>query len=343
MPCGKEIEVKSILKVMIVGGIAGAAALLLTRRRKAYNLSGKTVLITGGSRGLGLAMAREFASKGSRVAICARDSAEIERALGDNDLLRSGAIGRTCDVTDLEDVRAMIKDLRDRLGHIDILVNNAGVIQVGPSDVMSISDYREAMDTHFWGAVYTTAEVLSEMRERGDGRIVNIASIGGKIAVPHLLPYSASKFALVGFSEGLHSEIAKDGVIVTTVCPGLMRTGSPRNAIFKGKNRLEYAWFSIMDSLPFFSINAARAARQIVTACKNGRAEIVLTIQANIAARIAGLVPSVTAAALVAMNGLLPNSGGIRTRATGAESESDWSPSLLTIANERAAHRYNEI
>ena len=293
--------------------------------------------------GLGLAMAREFARQGSRVAVCARDSIEVQRALDDDELARAGAIGLVGDVTSRDNVRQMVEAVHRELGPIDILVNNAGVIQVGPSELMNVSDYEEAMRTHFWGPVYATAEVVPEMRERQEGRIVNISSIGGKVAIPHLLPYSASKFALTGFSEGLNAELRKDGIVVTTVCPGLMRTGSPRNAMFKGKHRAEYAWFSIMDSLPIFSINADRAARQIVSACKRGRPEIIVTIQAKVAARFAAVFPGVTAAILSALNTILPSPGGIgQTRVTGAQSESAWSPSLLTVANEAAALEYNE-
>ena len=339
-----SIALKNLAKLTLFGSLAGLAFLLLKPRPRTFDLSGKTVLITGGSRGLGLAMAREFAQQGARVAICARDSEEIERALSDEILAHSGAIGLVCDVTVREDVEKMVGSVRRQLGRIDVLVNNAGVIQVGPSELMTLSDYEESMNVHFWGPLYTTTEVLPEMRSRGEGRIVNIASIGGKVSVPHLLPYCAGKFALVGLSEGLHAEAAKDGVIVTTVCPGLMRTGSPRNATFKGQHRIEYALFSIIDALPIFSMNAARAARQIVSACKNGRAEKILTIQANIAARLGALMPRVTARLLSAINAMLPSPGGIGTaRAKGKESESALSPSLLTIANERAAVEYNEI
>jgi NAD(P)-dependent dehydrogenase (short-subunit alcohol dehydrogenase family) len=328
---------------MTAAAITGAATLLLPRRRD-RNIAGKSVLITGGSRGLGLALAREFARQGCRVALCARDSEEINRALSGEDLAHSGAVGRVCDITDRNQVREMIGEMGRLFGGIDILVNNAGVIQVGPAEVMTLSDYEEAINTHFWGAVYITLEVLPEMRSRGEGRIVNIASIGGKIAVPHLLPYCASKFALVGFSEGLHSEVAKDGIMVTTVCPGLMRTGSPRNASFKGQHRAEYAWFSIMDALPVFSIEAARAARKIVQACKNGRASLTLTPPAKLATRLAGLFPDVTASILAGFNVMLPAPGGIGTsRAKGNQSQSAFSPSILTIANEKAAREYNEI
>ena len=330
-------------KLITLAAIAGMAAFLLSRKRK-HAISGKNVLITGGSRGLGLALAREFTAEGCHVAICARDAAEIDRALEDEMLSAAGAVGHVCDVTKRDQVREMIQDLRASFGSIDILVNNAGVIQVGPAELMDLSDYEEAMNTHFWGPLYTALEVLPEMRARGDGHIVNISSIGGKIAIPHLLPYCASKFALVGFSEGLHAEVSNDGITVTTVCPGLMRTGSPRNALFKGQHRAEYAWFSIADALPLFSINAARAARQIVAACKGRRAEVILTLQAKLTSRLAALIPQVTAAMLSAVNAILPSPGGIGTaRVKGEHSESALSPSFLTVANERAARQYNEI
>src|SRR6185437_14182851 len=176
--------------------------------------------------------------------------------------------------------------VHSRFGAVDVLVNNAGVIQVGPIEVMTHEDFELAMQAHFWGPLNTIMAALPGMRQRRSGRIVNISSIGGKVSVPHLVPYSASKFALVGLSEGLQAELAKDGIKVTTVCPGLMRTGSPRNADFKGKHRAEYAWFSISDALPGASMSAERAARQIIAACRRGDAEIILSLPANVAAKV---------------------------------------------------------
>ena len=138
---------------------------------------------------------------------------------------------------------------------------------------MTLDDYEQAMAVHFWAPLICTELVLPDMRRRGEGRIVNIASIGGQIGTPHMIPYSASKFALNGLSQSLRAELTKDGVYVTTVCPGFMRTGSPRNAKFKGQHRAEYAWFSIVNSMPLISMNADRAARQIISACRYGRAK----------------------------------------------------------------------
>lgn len=328
--------------------LAGGGLLLATRAAqrwlRAYDLRDRTVLITGGSRGLGLVLARECAREGARVAICARDQAELARA--QEDLQHQGAPVFTapCDVTDRTQVNEMVQAVRSHFSSIDVLINNAGTIQVGPFEVMTLEDYEEAMRIHFWAPLYTTLAVLPAMRQRRDGRIVNIASIGGKISVPHLLPYSASKFALVGFSQGLRAELAKDGVVVTTVCPGLMRTGSPRNATFKGQHRAEYAWFSISDSLPVASMSAERAARQILAACKRGDAEVTLSVPAQAAVIFHGLFPGLTADLLGIVNQLLPPPGGIGSaRAKGEESHSTFSPSWATTLGDQAALRNNEV
>ncbi|HVF51334.1 MAG TPA: SDR family NAD(P)-dependent oxidoreductase [Pyrinomonadaceae bacterium] len=325
-----------------VGTLMAARSLL--RRWNEYDLRGRTALITGGSRGLGLVLAREFASEGARVAICARDPVELERAR--RDLAGRGAevLAVPCDVTERAQVNELVQLVRGRFGRIDVLVNNAGVIQVGPVEVMTVEDYEEALKIHFWGPLYTTLAALPDMRRRREGRIVNISSIGGKIGVPHLVPYSASKFALVGLSEGLRAELSKDGILVTTVCPGLMRTGSPRNATFKGQHRAEYAWFSISDSLPVTSMQAERAARQIIDACKRGDAELILTTQAVVAVKFHQLFPELSADLRGLVNRLLPAAGGIgRNRAKGKDSESELAPSILTALGDQAAVRNNEM
>src|SRR5262249_45829124 len=244
-------------------------------------------------------------------------------------------LGIPCDVTHRDEVNRMVGSVRHRFGGVDVLVNNAGVIEVGPMEGMTLADDEEAMRTHFWGPLYTTLAVLPEMQQRRQGRSVNIPSSGGKISVPHLLPYCASKFGLVGLSEGLRAELAKDGIAVTTVIPGLMRTGSPRNAIFKGQHRAEYAWFSISDSVPGFSIGAERAARQIVSALRHGDAEVILSLPAQIAVRVHGLFPGLTQDVLGLANRALPGPGGIgQQRAKGKDSTSAASPSALTTLTE---------
>ncbi len=308
------------------------------------DLRGKTVLITGGSRGLGLVMARQLAQQGARLAICARDRAELERAR--EELVQHGAdvLAVACDVTVKAEVDAMIEAVRDRFGSIDVLINNAGAIAVAPMEAMTLEDYESAMKIHFWAPLYTTLAVLPDMRAKHDRRIVNISSIGGKVSAPHLLPYSASKFALTGFSEGLRAELAKDGIPVTTICPGLLRTGSPYNATFKSQHRAEYAWFTISDSLPVLSISAERAARRIIRACKRGEAEVVLSMPAGFGAKFHGLFPGLTANLLGWVNQFLPAPGGIGSdRAKGKDSTSDLAPSWLTALSDRAARKNNQI
>jgi NAD(P)-dependent dehydrogenase (short-subunit alcohol dehydrogenase family) len=335
---------KSSTFLKIAGTAAGAAIASRLLARDSYNLENKVVLITGGSRGLGLVLAREFQRRGAKVAICARDAEELLKA--ESELQTRGeALAVKCDVTNKAEVEELLDRVVEHFGTIDVLVNNAGIIQVGPLDVMTPADFQRAMDTNFWGPVNTVLGVLPVMRERGEGRIVNIASIGGKIATPHLVPYSASKFALVGLSKGLRAELAKDNIVVTTVCPGLMRTGSPRNAEFKGNRKAEYAWFSISDSLPCSSIQAERAARQIIRACVNGRAELIISIQAKAAVLLDQLFPETTAEVTALVNRLLPGGNGqpgVRT-AKGKDSTSEWSPSLLTVLTDRAALRNNEL
>jgi short-subunit dehydrogenase len=173
---------------------------------------------------------------------------------------------------------------------------------------------------------------------------VNISSIGGKISLPHLLPYCVGKFALTGFSQGLRSAVMKDNIRVTTVCPGLMRTGSPRNAFFKGNNQAEYAWFSISDALPIISMSAERAAHSIIRACLRGQAELVLSIPARLAIKANALFPGTTTDLLAIVNHLLPEPDGSGTAVkTGKQSFSEVSPSWVTALNERAADTNNQV
>jgi len=332
---------KLFLALGISSGIVAAA---LSRRRAKFDLAGKIIFITGGSRGLGLLLAKEFAKGGARVAICARDSDELAKAKELLSSLTKDVLTIEADMTMREEAELAIEKIQRDLGPIDVLVNNAGVISVGPLESTTIDDYRSSINTHFWGPYFATIAVLPQMRRRRRGRIVNISSIGGKVSVPHLLPYSVGKFALTGFSEGLRSELRKDNILVTTVCPGLMRTGSPRNALFKGQNEAEYAWFSISDSLPVVSMNAERAARQIVSATRYGCAELVLSLPAKVAVKLHGVVPGLTVEMLGLANRLLPGPGGIGTGIrTGQQSSSEASPSWVTALNEKAAEQNNEV
>jgi NAD(P)-dependent dehydrogenase (short-subunit alcohol dehydrogenase family) len=325
-----------------VGLVAGAA--VLSRSRQRYGFDGRTALVFGGSRGLGLEIARVLGAEGAYVAIAARDEQELARAAEDLRGRGVHVLTLRCDVSDRADVERAMRDVVEGYGRLDVLVNDAGVIQVGPVEHMTIDDYETAMNVHFRGPLYAMLAAIPHMRAHGGGRIVNIASIGGKVPVPHLAPYAASKFALVGLSSSLRTELARHDILVTTVSPGLMRTGSPINATVKGQHEREFAWFAVSDSLPGLSMNSTRAARQIVEACRSGRAELILTLPARVAVALYGLMPSTFVEAAALANRLLPGATGPhgdRPR-LGRDSTSAIAPSALTRLSDRAAERNNE-
>ncbi len=342
----REKAMSRLYSSMILGG-AGLSVLLAARerarQRRKMKFNGTVALITGGSRGLGLELARQLADAGARLALCARSLDELERA-GDELRARGADVFTApCDVTDRREVEEIVHTVQDRLGPIDILINNAGTIQVGPLIEMEIEDFEQAMKVHFWAPLYMTHAVLTGMRRRGKGRIVNVSSIGGKVGVPHLAPYVASKFALTGLSEALRSELTAQGIYVTTACPGLMRTGSHVHARFKGQNQKEYAWFSIGNALPPLSIGVREAAEQILRACKFGDPEIVFPLSAKAAAFFHGVFPGVSSDIAGFVNRLLPGPGGIgRGHAAGMDSQTALSPSLVTRLIDDAAVRNNE-
>lgn len=328
------------------GGVVAAGGAILAgreiyRRLRMADLRGHVVVITGGSRGLGLAMAEEFARQGTRLVICARDAEGLGIAEERLRMLGTDVLTVPCDVASREQVGELVRRANERFGRVDVLVNNAGIITVGPLKSQKLEDFQRSMDIIFWGTVYPTLEILPQMIARRSGRIANITSIGGRVSVPHLLPYSCAKFATVGFSEGLRAELAKDNIKVTTVIPGLMRTGSYINAEMKGKQQAEYAWFSLSSSLPLVTAGAPRAARRIVSAIRRGAAEVIITPQARLASLVHGVAPGLTADALGLINRFLPDEvGGSSERVRGKEADSAISQSFLTTLGKKAARKY---
>jgi NAD(P)-dependent dehydrogenase (short-subunit alcohol dehydrogenase family) len=333
----------------LAAGLGAAwAAGRLARTRHAISFDGRVVVLTGGSRGLGLVMARMLVDEGAKLVLLARDLSELERAREDLETSGRGEVMTIrCDVRRRADVRAAIDTVLDQWRSVDVLINNAGVIQVGPLEHMTEEDFENAMATHFWGPLHLILEIAPVMRHRRFGRIVNISSIGGKIAVPHLAPYCASKFALTGLSDAVRAELDPYGIRVTTVAPGLMRTGSPLNAQFKGKHEAEYAWFKISSSIPGLTVAAERAARQILDACRHGDPALTITPHARIAAAANVVAPAAVARAMMLVARALPAPGGpegnVLKKGLESEAKSRWTPSVVTALTDNAAIANNEI
>jgi NAD(P)-dependent dehydrogenase (short-subunit alcohol dehydrogenase family) len=328
-------------------GLALALSSLVIARRVVPrdSFAGKVVVITGGSRGLGLALARRLAHEKAKLAILARDHQELLRAKADLDQYSPTVTTWICDVKDESAVRSTVEQIATVLGGIDALINNAGEIVVGPLDAMERKDFKDALDIHFWGPFNVTFASLAHLSKSRFARIVNIASFGGKVAVPHLAPYCVSKFALVGLSDALRAELSSKNISITTVTPGLLRTGSHKNAFFKGQHRKEFAWFSLGAGNPLVSMDADRAAGQILDAARRRQPELTITLAARLAAIAQALLPNVMADLMKLTARLLPGMPIQPDNKTyiGWESESILSPSLLTRIADRATEFYNGL
>jgi NAD(P)-dependent dehydrogenase (short-subunit alcohol dehydrogenase family) len=327
---------------------AGAALALMAGRRfvrRPHSFRDQVVLITGASRGLGLVLARRFAAEGAHVAILARNGAALLDASQDLRARGADVDAFPCDITKRDEAERAITRLISRWGRIDVLVNNAGTIVSTPFQHATPEDFEEAMAVYFWGPLHLIRAAYPHMRRQRGGRIVNISSIGGRVAVPHLVPYCSAKFALTGLSDGLRAELARDHIAITTVIPGLMRTGSHLNAKFKGRHKAEFAWFALADGLPLTSIDVERAAEQIVNATRHKRARLIITRQAQLLMLADALAPELTATAMSLANRFLPGPAGAEGNVAhaGWESRPRWMPSLVTRWADRAAKANNEI
>jgi NAD(P)-dependent dehydrogenase (short-subunit alcohol dehydrogenase family) len=300
------IAVASVASAVVA---TGAAVLVVraVRSRKQHALTNPdgprpVIVITGSSRGLGLAIATRFAQNPVRLVLASRNMAELQQA--QITLITQYAHLRpedfhlvAADLSKPEEAQRLIDEAIARFGRIDVLVNNAGIIDVGPIESQTLEIFERTMQVNFFAALYTTWAALPHLRKQqplsGNRRaaIVNIASISGKIAVPHMLPYTTAKFALVGFSEGLHAELRHKGIRVTTVCPGLMRTGGEDHANIVGDVEFERRWFNFAANTPVIAVSAKYAANKIFHAVAAGRAEITISPQAWLAARIGGVFP----------------------------------------------------
>ncbi|WP_017731930.1 SDR family NAD(P)-dependent oxidoreductase [Nafulsella turpanensis] len=335
-------------KIIWLAGLAaaiGVRKIWHRKREKQFPFFRKVVFITGASRGLGLILARQLAKQNARLAICARSEIELQRAK--NQLQQEYAaevLCIPCDVADQKQVEQVIDQVVAHYGKLDVLINNAGEIIVSPLQNNTLNDFDQLMKVHFYGPLFAMQAVVPYMQQQGEGRIVNISSIGGRLSVPHLLPYSASKFALSGLSEGIHSALKKENIHVTTVYPGLMRTRSPRNVLVKGQYEKEYQWFKICDSVPGMSVNAERAAAKILRACQRAEASITISLPAKLAGALQGLFPGFTARLNTIVNNLMPeateSNKSIRGYETGYEQKESW---LTQLTDKSARENLNVL
>ena len=270
-----------------------------------FSYRDKIALITGGSRGLGLEIARQICARGAKVVLIARDAEELARAKTDLDRFATDVLTIQCDLLETAQIQSAAQQTLHRFGKIDILINNAGIIEIGPIEHMQLKDFDRSMRLHFWAPFILYLLLAPHMRANG-GRIVNISSIGGRIAVPHMAAYSASKFALTGFSDAIRAELARDNIFVTTVTPGLMRTGSHVHATFKGDYAAEYKWFDWSRKIPFASISVERAARKILSACRRGKPALIMPWSAYFIIAANALFPNLTGHAMKIVNRGLP-------------------------------------
>lgn len=188
------------------------------------DLNGKIAIVTGGTKGIGYAIAERLVRNGISVYICARDRDEIEKAV--TDLSQFGnAAGKVCDVRDEEQVNRVIDSCGSRFGGLDILVNNAGIGYMGKTvEEISPDEFRQTLETNLFGVFYACHHAIPLMRHRGGGYIINISSLAGQNAHPGMAAYNASKFGLNGFSEALMQEVRHDGIKVSYICPGSVNT-----------------------------------------------------------------------------------------------------------------------
>ena len=187
------------------------------------DLEGKTAVVTGGTKGIGRAIAEALLDKGSRVFLCARDKRELQEAI--SSLSAKGQVdGEVCDVRSESQVRMMLAECKRVFGGLDILVNNAGVGTFGRTvEETEPGEFRRVLETNLFGVFYACHHAIPLLRKKG-GYIINISSLAGQNAHPGMAAYNASKFGLNGFSEALMQEVRHDGIKVSYVCPGSVNT-----------------------------------------------------------------------------------------------------------------------
>jgi NAD(P)-dependent dehydrogenase (short-subunit alcohol dehydrogenase family) len=187
-------------------------------------IADKVSVVTGGTKGIGYAIAKKLLENGAKVFICARSKNEIRDAI--SDLSKHGQVaGEVCDVRSEDQVRMMIEECERVFGGVDVLVNNAGVGINGKTiEEISGDEFRQTLETNLFGVFYACHYAIPIMKKRGGGYIINLSSLAGQNPHPRMAAYNASKFGLNGFSEALMQEVRQDNLKVSYICPGSVNT-----------------------------------------------------------------------------------------------------------------------
>lgn len=226
---------------------------------------GKTAVITGASSGIGAAACIEFAKKGASLALVARRKEKLEELEKTLAKLGIDTLVCECDVSDKEQVRKMSLQVIEKFGKADVLVNNAGFAIYGAVSDLSIEEIESQMKTNYFGMIYCTKNFLPKMLEQKSGHIVNVASVAASFGLPGIASYCASKFAMLGFSEGLKHELKGTGIGITVVSPIMVRTSF-----------FDHHSFKHMPKYSPTSLSAKTVAKTIVSAASSSRLEIIV-------------------------------------------------------------------
>jgi NADP-dependent 3-hydroxy acid dehydrogenase YdfG len=186
------------------------------------NIKGKVVAITGASSGIGEATARLLAERGAHVVVGARRTERLEKLVADINARSGSARFRAVDVTSREDTQAFVDFAKAEFGRLDVLVNNAGVMPLSNMAEVKVDEWDRMIDVNIRGVLHGIAAVLPDMKARGNGQIVNVASVGAHVVVPTGAVYCATKYAVWAISEGLRQE--NPDIRVTTISPGVVAT-----------------------------------------------------------------------------------------------------------------------
>ena len=232
---------------------------------------GKAVVVTGAGSGIGRAVSLAFAREGADVICADLDLATAEATAREVETFGVKGVGLACDVSKAEEVGAMAEAAFKAIGQVDILVNNAGVALSGPVENLTLEDWQWQLGPNLWGVIHGVHAFLPAMLARGQGHIVNLASVAGLVAPGGMAGYVTSKFAVVGLSESLRFELASRGVGVTVVCPGFVATNIFTSARLKGGVKVP------LKLLRRVAMKPADLADDILEAVENNRPKLVAT------------------------------------------------------------------